>query len=119
MSTPVLERDLVNECRRSAQAMGAFLAEVGQRRAKGSGTTTGFPDLVLICAGRVHLIEVKRPKSDGTPGGEVSLGQQAFMQRAAEQGVTVHAIWSVREFEEIVNECRRPCRHRDRIGDNK
>lgn len=105
--TVTLERDLISQCRESAEAMNAFLAMVGQRRAKGSGTTLGFPDLVLICAGRVVLIEAKRPKSDGTPGGEVSLGQQAFMEKAAAQGVTVHAIWTVREFEEIVNSCRR------------
>lgn len=108
MTPYLLESDLVAECRKSAKAMGAFLAVVGQRRAKKSGTTIGFPDLVLICAGRTILIEVKRPKSDGTPGGEVSLGQQVFIEQAAAQGVTVHAIWSVQEFEEIVNSCRRP-----------
>ena len=33
------ERDLVDDCRDVAKHMGAFLAEVGQRRAKGSGST--------------------------------------------------------------------------------
>ena len=58
-----LERDLVSECHRSAEAMGAMLAVVGQHRAKNSGTTRGFPDMVLLCCGQVRFIETKRPKT--------------------------------------------------------
>ena len=104
-----LERDLVDDCRDVAKHMGAFLAEVGQRRAKGSGTTLGFPDLVLMCNGQTHLIEVKREKDAENAAGELNLGQQAFMLNAWEKGgVHVHAISSEREFVAIVNSCRRP-----------
>lgn len=105
-----LERDLVDDCRDVAKHMGAFLAEVGQRRAKGSGTTLGFPDLVLICAGCVKLIELKRTKDADNPEGRLNLGQQVFMERAAEQGVTVSVVDRLEDFVELVNECRRPRR---------
>ena len=105
-----LERDLVADCRRSAVAMNAFLAEVGQRRAKGSGTTIGYPDLTLICAGRVILIECKRPKTAEHPHGYLSLGQSAFIARALEMGVQVEVIDSVTDFEALVNSCRRRVR---------
>ena len=105
-----LEKDLVEECRKSAEAMNAFLAVVGQRNAKKSGSTLGFPDLVLICNGRIELIECKRTKTADTPKGVLNLGQIAFIGKCLEYGVRVHAIDTVREFEEIVNSCRRPRR---------
>ena len=105
-----LERDLVDQCRESAVAMNAFLAEVGQRRAKGSGTTIGYPDLTLLCAGKVVLIECKRPKTAEHPRGYLSLGQSAFIARALEMGVQVEVIETVREFEQVVNSCRRRVR---------
>jgi hypothetical protein len=105
-----LERDLVADCRRSAEAMNAFLAVVQQHVAKKSGTTRGFPDLVLICAGKVVLIEVKRPKTAEHPRGYLSLGQSAFIARAAEMGVQVEVIDSVEDFEALVNSCRRRVR---------
>jgi predicted ATPase len=102
-----LERDLVADCQRSAEAMNAFLAVIGQRKARGSGTTRGVPDLLLLCAGKVVLIEVKRPKTAEHPRGYLSLGQSAFIARAAEMGVEVEVIETVREFEALVNGCRR------------
>ena len=107
MTAPTLERDLVADCQRSAEAMNAFLAVVGQRNAKKAGSTLGFPDLVLMCAGQVHLIECKRPKADDHRAGELRLGQSAFIDKAAEHGVKVHAIWTLDEFVAIVNGCRR------------
>lgn len=107
MTHQVLERDLVQECREIAKAMNAYLLEVGQRRAKGSGTTVGFPDLVLVCSGKVQFIEVKRPKTADHPQGYVSLGQQAVIERCADQGVTVHVLHCAEQFIEIVNSCRR------------
>lgn len=104
---PDLERDLVDDCRDAAEAMGAFLAEVGQRRAKGSGTTKGFPDLVLLCCGHTVLIELKRTKTAEHPAGTLNLGQHAFIARAAEQGVAVHVVDDLRGFTDIVNACRR------------
>ena len=82
MTQPVLERELVSECRAIAHAMNACLMEVGQRRAKGSGTTVGFPDLVLVCAGRrSQLIEVKRPQTAGASAG-LRLARAAGCDRA-------------------------------------
>lgn len=103
-----LERDLVADCKASARTMGAYLLCVGQRRAKGSGTTVGFPDLVLVCNGHVELIECKRPATDGQRGGVLTRGQGWVIDLCAEQGVGVHVIETVREFEAIVNSCRRP-----------
>jgi hypothetical protein len=100
------EASLVAECKAVAEALGAFLACVGQQKAKGSGTTRGMPDLVLMCAGHVELIEVKRPRTDEHPRGYLSLAQSAFIAAAAEQGVTVHVIDSVGDFIAVVNACR-------------
>jgi hypothetical protein len=68
------------------------------------------PDLLLLCAGKVVLIEVKRPKTAEHPRGFLSLGQSAFIARALEMGVQVEVIESVREFEALVNGCRRRVR---------
>lgn len=97
-----LERDLVAECRVIAKAMNCFLVEMGQRKAKGSGSTIGLPDLAVLCAGKTVWIEMKRPKI-----GVVSVGQRAFIERAAEQGVRVHVVDNIEDFVSCVNECRR------------
>jgi Holliday junction resolvase len=102
-----LERDLVDDCREAAKAMGAFLAEVGQRRAKGSGTTKGYPDLTLLCAGHVLLIELKRAKTRDHQAGRLTVGQVAFIERAAEQGVPVYVLDTLEDFVALVNACRR------------
>ena len=101
------ESDLVAECFRSAEAMNAYLMCVGQRKAKGSGTTVGYPDLTLVCAGKVVLIECKRERTALGRRGELTLGQIAVMEKCAEQNVHVFAIRTVEEFEGIVNACRR------------
>jgi aspartyl/asparaginyl beta-hydroxylase (cupin superfamily) len=105
MSGP--EASLVNECRQAAEAMGAFLAVVQQHVAKKAGSTRGYPDLTLICAGQTVLIEVKRPKTAEHPHGYLSLAQSAFIAAALEQGVTVHVVDNVRDFEALVNDCRK------------
>lgn len=102
-----LERDVVQDCRILAAAMGVFLAEVGQRDARKSGTTKGYPDLTLMCAGQVVLIEVKRPATAEHPHGYLSLGQSAFIARAAEMGVEVEVVETAQDFAAIVNHCRR------------
>jgi hypothetical protein len=104
----MLERDLVEECRKAAEAMSAFLAVVGQRNARKSGSTLGFPDLVLICNGHTVLIELKRTKTAENPAGCLNLGQHAFIARAAEQGVCVHVVDRLEDFIALVNACRRP-----------
>lgn len=102
----MLEKDLVQECQIVAEAMGAFLAHVGQRRAKGSGTSRGFPDLVLLCNGEVRLIELKRPATPENPKGFLSLAQSCFIARAHEMGVEVEVVDNVADFCRIVNACR-------------
>lgn len=101
-----VEKDLVAQCQASAKAMNAFLCLIGQR-GKQKGTTIGFPDLVLLCAGKTLLIECKRPKTAEHPAGYLTMGQHAFVLRAQEQDVYVHVIETVGEFEELVNSCRR------------
>lgn len=97
-----LERDLVAELRTVAKQMNVFLVEMGQRKAKGSGSTVGLPDLAVIEAGQTAWIEVKRPNL-----GVLSVGQLAFMDRAAERGVTVHVVDNVQEFADVVAGMRR------------
>lgn len=104
---PDLEKDLVDDCRRAAEAMGAFLAVVGQRNARKSGSTLGVPDLILICCGHTVLIELKRTKTAEHPAGTLNLGQRAFIARAAEQGVAVHVVDRLADFVAVVNGCRK------------
>jgi hypothetical protein len=104
---PELERDLVAAIQQRAKDMGAVVLVVGQRRAKGSGTTPGYPDVTLVCCGHVVLIEVKREKSDGTPGGCLNTAQRGVVMQCLDQHVTVYCIDTVEQFTELVNECRR------------
>jgi len=108
VSAPALERDLVREIITVAAAMNCFVAVVGQRNARKAGSTLGFPDLALLCAGQVRLIELKRTKAPGQRRGVLSLGQEAFIARAAEQHVHVFVIDDVQQFISLVNACRRP-----------
>ena len=97
-----LEKDLVGECVKAADAMNCFLAVVGQRNARKSGSTLGFPDAVAFCAGQVRFIEFKQPDT-----GRLNLGQLAFIVRAAEQGVPVYVVQRLADFVDVVNSCRR------------
>ena len=99
---PAKEKDLVQEIRLAAKAMSVFLVEMGQRKAKGSGSTIGLPDLAVIVAGETVWIECKRPGL-----GCLSVGQIAFIERAAEQGVAVHVVDDVQQFADLVNAARR------------
>ena len=101
MSGP--EASLVNECRKVAEAMSCFLAVVGQRNARKSGSTLGFPDAVIFCSGEVRFVEFKDAKT-----GRLNLGQLAFIARALEQGIEVHVVDNLPDFVAIVNSCRRP-----------
>ena len=114
-----LESDLVDRCHQYATALGAYLMHVGQRKAKGSGTTVGFPDLVLVCGGHVVLIELKRLKVKGEDGGRLTVGQNAVIAKCAGQGVKVHVVDRIEDFVALVNEARRASPRRDRIEGNK
>jgi hypothetical protein len=113
-----LEKDLVGECQEIAKVYNAFLAVVGQRNARKSGSTLGFPDLVLMCAGEIRLIELKRGKDEENPAGHLNLGQHAFIAAALEQGVVVEVVDNVNDFISILNSCRRArgVRRRDDVG---
>ena len=102
-----LERDLVAECRVAAKAMNVMLVEIGQKRAKGSGSTIGLPDLAVLCNGKTVWIETKRAHVKGEGHGCLTVGQVAFIEKAAEQGVRVFVVDSLDGFVSVVNLCRR------------
>lgn len=60
---PSMEKDLVQDIRTHLEALGYLVATVGQYRAKGSGTTVGYPDMSIRHAlwprGMALLLEVK------------------------------------------------------------
>ena len=105
------ESALVDEILVVAKAMNCHLVEIGQRRAKGSGTTVGVPDLAVNCAGKTVWIETKRAHRPGEGHGCLSIGQQAFIEKAAAQGVHVFVVDDVQQFIDIVNGCRRAQKH--------
>lgn len=95
------EADLVNECRKLAAAMGAYLEVVGQRRAKGSGTTIGAPDAFLYASGKCLPCEFKRRD------GRLSAGQALAQHKRMDQHVHTWIIRSTDEFISLVNAARR------------
>ena len=104
------EAALVDEIRVIAKAMNVHLVEIGQRRAKGSGTTVGVPDLAVNCAGKTVWIETKRAHRPGEGHGCLSIGQEAFIAKASDQGVHVFVVDDAQQFVDIVNACRRKVR---------
>lgn len=102
-----LERDLVAACLAVANAMGVYVEPIGQRKAKGSGTAIGAPDLLVYAGGTCLPCELKRAKHpDGTPAGKLSLGQIVSMERRQEHGVETAVVTSVDEFVRVVNKLR-------------
>ena len=94
MSGP--EATLVGHCRQMVRDFGGDLELVSQRRAKGSGTTVGFPDGVLYRRGCVYLIEFK------SEDGKLTRGQElAIMCRAAE-GVATYVVASEQQFADLL-----------------
>ena len=81
------ERDLVAACCQRAEDMGANLEVVGQRNAKGSGTTLGAPDLILFASGWTIPIETKRLGRIPSDDGQLSLDQRARIYDRLQQGV--------------------------------
>lgn len=95
------EAALVDSIRAACKAMGVMLVEIGQRRAKGSGTTVGCPDLAVLVNGRTIWVETKRHS-----GGRLSLGQQVFAEQALSHGVAVFVVDRLEDFVRIVNAAR-------------
>lgn len=109
-----LERDLVADVKRAAEAMHVYLEWIGQNRAKHSGTSRGAPDCLVYVNGRVIPVEFKRAvdRATHTPCGKLSLDQTVAIERRRAQGVETHVVDDVRDFARIVNEARRgrvPC----------
>lgn len=103
-----LEKDLVGECLIMAAALNVYVEVIGQRKAKGSGTTVGVADMLVYCAGQVLPVELKRAKHhDGTPAGTLSLGQVVAIERRQEAGVRTAVVTTVEEFVSAVNSMRR------------
>lgn len=98
---PELEADLVNRCREDAEAMDVYLEVAGQRKAKGSGTTIGFPDAILYASGHVVPVEFKRFED-----GRISKAQAAAILKRERQGIATRIIRTEDEFVALVNRCR-------------
>ena len=96
------ERDLVADCLLAALAANCLLEVIGQRKARGSGTTVGAPDALLYCAGHMVPIEFKRAAD-----GRLSKGQVWQMELRRRQGIETRIVRSLVEFVDVVNECRR------------
>jgi hypothetical protein len=90
-------RDLLNYC---DPPLG-YLEVIGQRRARGSGTSLGAPDAILYCAGQVAVIEFKRPD------GRLRPAQETARRVRAEHGVETHIIRDLTEFTALLNRMRR------------
>ena len=102
-----LERDLVADCKRAADAMVVYVEWVSQRGGKHSGTSKGAPDCFVYVAGKVVPVEFKRAKHhDGTPAGRLSLDQNVAIERRLKQGVETHVVESVQGFANVVNAAR-------------
>lgn len=95
------EKSLVTTCCEVAEHMGCVLEVVGQRKAKGSGTTIGAPDALLSCSGRYIPIEFK------TAEGRLTLAQKALIVDRQRCGVETAVIRGVDEFIDLVNRTRR------------
>lgn len=102
-AVPEFERDIVAECLGIAKTMGAYVEVIGQRKARGSGTTEGVTDTLVFCAGNVIAAEFKR--ADGT----VNMRQHIAAERRFARGVKTPVIRSADEFVRLLNWCKRHC----------
>jgi hypothetical protein len=97
---PDNEHDVVDVCRKLAKQYGIVLEEVGQRNAKKSGTSIGFPDLTLAVAGWWVPLEGKFQS-------QPSEGQVIAAQWRLEHGVDTARITSGQDFSDVVGFCMR------------
>ena len=105
MTTLGIERDVIQECRLVAKAAGVVLEEIGQRKAKGSGTTIGIEDLILTCAGWYVPIE-------GKFRADVSEAQYLLAKWKLEQGVDTARITSGQDLADVIGFCMKHPRPR-------
>ena len=99
------EAGVIQVCREVAKRAGVVLEEVGQRKAKGSGTTIGFPDLCLSVAGWWVPLEGKFKAN-------VSEAQYQLAVWKREQGVDTARITSGQDLADVIGFCRRHPRSR-------
>ena len=109
------ESDLVLACCALAEAMGANLEVIGQRRAQGSGTTLGAPDMLLFASGWTVPIEAKRLGRISSEDGKLHVDQLARIYDRLQQGVQTAVIYSVDDFAAVVNWCRRNAKRQPRM----
>lgn len=95
------EKELVTACHKLAQKMNVYLEVAGQRMARGSGTTVGFPDAFAYVSGKCLPIEFK------TKEGRLSPGQALAQNKRADQNVRTWIVRSTKDFIALVNEARR------------
>lgn len=93
-----LEAEVISNCRRWLNDFKMGYMEVaGQRRAKGSGSTLGFPDAVVYSKGRVYVVEFKRPH-----GGVLSEDQRIAIEARKREGVETWVISNEQEFVDMI-----------------
>ncbi len=101
-----IESELVADCVRVAEAMGAVLERVGQYRADKAGQDRGMPDAFLYAGGKCLPIEMKRPKQTDTRQGRCSLDQIVAAERRRKCGVETYVIDTLEAFVCLVNWAR-------------
>lgn len=91
------EAALVSACQRFVNdyCPAVFLEVIGQRKAKGSGTSKGATDLLLHVRGRTLVIEAK------SESGRLNTAQVIARAEREKAGVTTYVIRDVQEFADI------------------
>ena len=104
MTDDRLEAEVVNNCKTWLNDfhMG-YMEVIGQRRAKGAGTTVGAPDAIVYSRGRVFIVEFKRPN-----GGRLDNGQELAIACRLAEGVETYVISNEQEFVNMLT--KRPAR---------
>jgi hypothetical protein len=97
-----LEAEVVKNCKAFLNDYSLGYMEVaGQRNAKGSGSTLGFPDAVVYSKGRVFIVEFKRPN-----GGRLSEDQRIAIAAREEEGIETWVISNEQEFVRMITSRR-------------
>jgi hypothetical protein len=93
----LLEKEIVAQCMEVVEKMGAFMELAGQYRADGSGSSVGFPDAFLYCAGKCLPVEFK------TRTGRLSPGQVKASEKRLDQHVHTWIIRDRMELKDLIN----------------
>jgi hypothetical protein len=95
---PELESTLVENCRQFLRDYcgSAYMEVIGQRRAKGSGTTLGAPDAVVYRKGQVLIVEFK------SRTGRLSRAQELAIHCRWQERVPTYVVSSEQEFADLM-----------------